>query len=363
MKIAMIGQKGVPATWGGVERHVEELGARLVELGHQVTVFTRPNYTDPALSEYRGMRLVSLPTLGTKHLDAIVHSLIASVWCWRGGYDIVHYHSVGPCLASPISRLRGRRIVATIHGRDWKRSKWGALASGVLRLGEWLALRVPDATICVSDALRAEYLVETGRSTRFVPNGVSVEASDDTDALASRGLTDGEYLLFFGRLVPEKGLHHLLAAYEGSGVEMPLVVVGDTSNSDDYVASLKRLAGEHVIFAGYEFGARLAALIRRAALVVLPSDLEGLPIALLETVAYGAPVLASDIPPNREVLGADGTYFRAGDAEALRHALRAVLDDVDAARARVANARKRIMATYEWDAVARQTVEVYKDVL
>ncbi|OFW61969.1 MAG: hypothetical protein A2133_07195, partial [Actinobacteria bacterium RBG_16_64_13] len=303
MKIAMIGQKGVPATHGGVERHVEELGARLVELGHEVTVFTRPNYTDPSARELRGMRLASLPTIRTKHLDAIVHSVIASFACWRGGYDVVHYHAAGPCLASPLSRLRGRAVVATIHGQDWRRQKWGFVASTTLRLAEWMALRVPHATISVSESLARSYREKTGRDVKYVPNGVKIDAGDDIAVLDEFGLLDGHYLLFAGRLVPEKGAHYLIAAHSLGKTALPLVIAGDSSNTNDYVASLREKATTDVVFTGYQYGARLAALFRHAALFVLPSDLEGLPIVLLEALAYGVPVLASDIPPNVEVLG------------------------------------------------------------
>jgi glycosyltransferase involved in cell wall biosynthesis len=256
MRIAMIGQKGVPATHGGVERHVEELGARLVGLGHEVTVFTRSNYTDSGLREHRGMRLVSVPTIGTKHLDAIVHSILCTFACWSGGYDVVHYHAIGPCLASPLARLRGRRVVATIHGQDWRRGKWGPLASGVLRLGEWMALHVPNVTICVSATLAKEYRDRTGRDVRYVPNGVSIDPGDDTSVLEELGVTPGDYLLFAGRLVPEKGLHHLLAAHAALLDAPALVVAGDTSHSGAYVEAIRQAAGAGVVFAGYRYGAQ-----------------------------------------------------------------------------------------------------------
>jgi glycosyltransferase involved in cell wall biosynthesis len=362
MRIAMIGQKGVPSTQGGVERHVEELGARLVALGDEVTVFTRPNCVPPTLREHRGMRLVSVPTIGSKHLDAIVHSVLCSFRCWGGGYDIVHYHAVGPCLASPIARVRGRRVVATIHGRDWKRGKWGRMASAVLRLGEYLALRVPQATIVVSRSLAEEYRRE-GRRVDYVPNGVVVDPGDDVSVLSELGVADRDYLLFAGRLVPEKGLHHLLAAHAALPDPPCLVIAGDPSHSDDYVETVEAMAGPRVVFAGRREGAQLASLFRHATLFVLPSDLEGLPIVLLEAMAYGTPVLASDIAPNVEVLGPAGRYFAAGDAisltEALVGALLNAAEAKSAAMASAAEARSR----YDWDRVARETEAVYRRVV
>jgi glycosyltransferase involved in cell wall biosynthesis len=363
MKIAMIGQKGVPAAHGGIERHVEELSAHLVELGHDVTVFTRPNYSDPTLVTYRGITLRSLPTVGTKHLDAIVHSVLATFMCWAGAYDIVHYHAIGPCLASPLARVRGRHVVATIHGRDWLRGKWGRFAATVLHLGEWMALRVPNETICVSESLTEEYRQDTGRSVRYVPNGITIVQEDDVSVLEEYGLEPGEYLFCAGRLVPEKGVHYLIEARRLAGVQLPLVVAGGTSASDEYVNGLREMADEGVVFVGYQYGARLAALFRHAGLFVLPSDLEGLPIVLLEAIAYGIPVLASDIAPNRELLGAKGSYFSAGNAASLAEMLVDCVGALPRMRAASESLRSRAVAEYDWRRIAVDTVRVYEAAL
>lgn len=358
----MIGQKGIPATHGGVERHVEELAARLVSAGHQVTVFTRPGYTPRETRAHRGVDLVSVPTVPSKHLDAIVHSLLCTLKTWSGGYDIVHYHAIGPCLVSPLARIRGRRVVATIHGRDWQRGKWNRIASTILRLSEWMALRVPNATICVSESLAETYRNEQGRDVVYIPNGISIAPGDDQGILDELGVPDRGYLLFAGRLVPEKGLHHLLAAFAAVEPGLPLVVAGDASLSGDYVDRVKRQATDDVIFAGYVYGDRLAALFRHAALFILPSELEGLPIVLLEALAYGAPVLASDIPPNLEVLGARGSYFRSADVADLSRALTDALARIDAMRADADDFRERAVAEYDWDRVCEATAAVYASV-
>lgn len=363
MRIVFIGQKGVPARHGGVERHVEELGSRLVGLGHEVVVFTRPNYSDPGMHEYRGMRLVSLPTIGSKHLDAMVHSVLCSLYVWGGRFDVVHYHAIGPCLASALARLRGRTIVATIHGQDWRRAKWGKVAALVLRMGEWMALHVPHATICVSKTLSARYLEETGRQTHYIPNGISIFGGDDDSVLEELGVEDGGYLLFAGRIVPEKGLHHLLRALTVSGLKVPLVVAGDTSYSDTYVERLQSLAGPNVMWAGYVYGDCLASLFRHAALFVLPSDLEGLPIVLLEALGYGVPVLASDIPPNVEVLGDHGTFFAAGDVEDLAAKLSDCMTRRDELREAAVKLKQAALVEYDWDRLASLTMEVYESAL
>lgn len=359
MKIALIGQKGIPATHGGVERHVEELGARLAGQGHDVIVFTRSRYAGRRLREHRGMRLVRLPTIHSKHLEAMVHSILASFVICAGGYDVVHYHAIGPCLASPIARLRGRRIVATIHGQDWRRAKWGRAASAVLRLGEWMALRVPDATISVSESLAKDYRAQTGIGVRYIPNGVAIDPGDDIAVLEEFGLADRAYILFAGRLVAEKGAHYLLEAHRRACAELPLVIAGDSSHSDEYAAALRSTAGEQVVFTGFQYGARLAALIRHAGLFVLPSDVEGLPIALLEALAYGAPVLASDIPPNVEVLGDGGRYFSAGDVDDLSRALNESLAVLPTLWRQAVPLAARTARRYDWDRVAEATADLY----
>lgn len=359
MKIAMIGQKGIPARHGGVERHVEELSVRLAELGHDVTVFTRPTYSDGSAEWYRGVRLKNLPTIGTKHLDAIVHSVLCSFACWAGGYDVVHYHAIGPCLAAPLSRIRGRTTIATIHGQDWRRGKWGGFASTVLRVAEWMALRVPHSTICVSESLSRRYADETGKQVVYIPNGISVCNDDDVSVLTEHSLETNGYILFAGRLVPEKGAQYLVEAWRQAKIGYRLVIAGGSSASDQYTRDVRAAAGAEVVFTGYEYGARLAALFRHAALFVLPSDLEGLPIVLLEALAYGVPVLASDIAPNVEVLGGHGTYFRAGDVDDLRERLNWCVAHLDVLRAQSVDLQLSAVQEYDWDRIARQTAEVY----
>jgi len=362
MKVAMIGQKGLPATYGGVEHHVEQLGRRLVERGVDVTVFTRPHYSESGASEYLGMKLRSLPTLRTKHLDAIVHSLLSTFATWFGGYDVVHYHATGPALLSPLARLRGRRVVVTIHGQDWRRAKWGRVASSVLRLSEPIALTAPHVAIAVSEGLAAGYQSQGHKKVRYIPNGVSVDSSDDPSYLAEMGLSDGRYVIFVGRLSPEKGAHYLTQAWRElpSHAGIKLVIVGGTSHSDDYVKSLRESAPD-VLFTGYLHGTHLATLFRHAGLFVLPSDIEGLPLVLLEAMAHGVPVLASDISPNVEVLGKEGRLFRAGDVEDLKCRLTECLESMSEMKRAAGAAQERVVSQYDWELVADQTHQAYLD--
>lgn len=378
----MLGLRGVPATYGGVERHVEELGAELVARGHEVTVFCRTNYVarNPAgAATYRGMRLRHLPTVGTKHLDAIAHTALATLRS-LAGFDVVHYHALGPGLLTPIPAALSRaRVVQTVHGLDAGRAKWGPAARSVLHAGEWLSARVPDATITVSRSLAEHYWRRHGRRTRSIPNGVRAPAARRAEEIARRwGLARDGYVLFVGRLVPEKAPHLLVQAFRRlAAPHLRLVVAGGSSYTDDYVARLHRLAAgdDRVIFTGYLYGPVLEELYSNAALFVSPSALEaGPPLTLLEAAAAGSPVLVSDIAPQLELGepwepgdGSAGSIerpgfptFPTGDGDALLAGLEAACADIGAARAGARSLARRVVDTRRWEVVAERTEAVYR---
>lgn len=369
MKVAMIGQKGIPATYGGVERHVEELAVRLVECGHDVTVYTRPHYDRhnarrPKPSRhptyYRGVRLVRLPSIATKHLDAISHVALCTAHAVASRADIVHYHAVGPALLCWIPRLFFRNVVVTVHAQDALRSKWGRFARVALSWGEWIAIRTPNATICVSESLAAKLSKHYGRRVEFIPNGVALIEESDDSILAELDVERGAYILFASRLVPEKGCHYLIQAWQEAGQPLPLVMAGDSSFSPGYVERIKSMSGGSAVkFPGNVYGARLASLFRNATVFVLPSDLEGLPIVLLEALGYGVPVVASDIPPNCEVMGEMGKTFVAGDIGDLRGRLLECLAAAKELKKDASLTASRIAASYDWDVVTRETIAVY----
>jgi glycosyltransferase involved in cell wall biosynthesis len=370
LRIAMIGVRGVPATFGGIERHVEELGARLAARGHDITVFCRSNYGAASSGSHRGMRLRSRPTVGTKHLDAIAHSGLATVEAMAASYDVLHYHAIGPGMLAVLPRYLGRaRVVLTVHGRDDERAKWGRGAKAVLGTASWLSARVPDATIVVGRHLERYYREAHGRRTVYVPNGVQAPTPRPANgALARLGLTPGRYLLFVGRLVPEKAPDLLLRTFRRLPGDHRLVLAGDSSFTDGYTASLRRLAARdpRVVLAGYVYGAELEELYSNAAGFVLPSLLEGLPLTLLEAAAAGLPVVASAIPPHLEVLGEAGPGRRLvppGDPDRLLGALQRLLADPSAERSGAAALRDRVLRTYCWDRAAERTEAVYRAVL
>ncbi|MEA3511562.1 MAG: glycosyltransferase family 4 protein, partial [Actinomycetota bacterium] len=287
----MIGQRGIPASFGGVERHVEELGARLVERGHEVTVFVRPNYTEEPLDEYRGMSVQTVRTVDSKHLDAIVHAGASTLVATRGSFDVVHYHAQGPGVPAVIPRyFTGSKVVQTIHGLDSQRAKWGGAAQRMLSGAEWLSARVPDATIVVSQALADHYLERHGRETYPIPNGVSIPQRRPADQIVTQlGLNANGYILFVGRFVPEKAPDLLIESFRSLDTDVKLVLAGGSSFTDEFVARLEELAGQdpRVMMPGYVYGDLLDELYTNAAFFVLPSNLEGLPLTLLEAASYG----------------------------------------------------------------------------
>lgn len=368
LRIAMVGQRGLPATYGGVERHVEEIGARLVDMGHEVIVYCRPHYSTSQMGTYRGMQLRHLNTVDTKHFEAIVHSAGATVSAIHDHVDVVHYHALGPGLVAPLPRVASRaKVVQTIHGLDQDRSKWGRVATSVLQLGCWMSARVPDATVVVSKALQEHFRSAHGRDTVYICNGVEERGIDESvgSMLDLLGVTAHKYVLFVGRLVPEKAPDLLLRAFarlDREGVR--LVVAGGSSFTADYVWSLQRLAAAdpRVVMSGYVHGADLDELYANAAVFVLPSDVEGMPLTLLEAAASGSPILASDIPPHREMIGAPGPgkrLFRAGDEDDLLAQLEQVLDHPEVELAGADESRLTVHKEFSWDRAAEELSALY----
>lgn len=369
MRIAMIGQRGVPASVGGVERHVEEVGARLAAAGHEVIVYCRDNYVTSGIEEHRGMRLAHLPAPRSKHLEAVTHSAASTRRALATRPDVVHFHALGPGLFSPVARYASQaRVVQTIHGLDDERAKWGGLAQRVLRTARWLSERTPDAVITVSRALAELYREVARPAVVYLPNGVEPPVSEvgDEKLVTDLGLTPGRYALFVGRLVPEKAPDLLLDAYrQVPGGDHRLAIVGGSSYTDGFVGELEATAARdpRVRMLGWMYGPRLTALYRHAAAFVLPSHLEGLPLTLLEAAAAGAPVVASAIPPHVEVVGSsrDGAWlFPPGDRAALTARLREALLRPGP---HGSGLRESVLAQYRWDETARRTEELYRRLL
>lgn len=369
-RIAVVGSKGIPATFGGIERHVAELTSCLVTRGYSVRVYCRPYYSNVS-GEYHGVVLVTLPTIYTKHLDAITHSFLSTVHALFSGVDIIHYHAQGPSVLAFLPRLLGVRTVVTVHGLDWKREKWNRTASSLLRFGEYASAKFPDRTIVVSRALEQHYEEKYGKDVSYIPNGLALRQPLAPKQITRMfGLRGRDYVLFVGRLVPEKGCHYLIDAFRGLRTDLRLVIAGGSSHTDEYVSRLHEEGKEdpRVLFTGYVHGEVLTELYSNAYIYTLPSDLEGLSLSLLEALSLGGAVLASDIPENEEILiDSDlpprGITFHRGSSADLRDKLAQLLARPDEAERLRALGRAFVAERYNWNRIADATSQVYLTVL
>jgi glycosyltransferase involved in cell wall biosynthesis len=362
VRVAFIGARGVIGKYSGIEGYYEEVGSRLARRGHDVNIHCRSYFTPPQAT-HNGMRLVRLPTIRSKHLETAVHTLLASMHVLFQPFDIVHYHALGPSLFSFLPRLAGKKTVVTVQGLDWQRRKWNRFAAWVLRLGERAAIRLPQRTMVVSRTLQSYYRQRFGADTLYIPNGTLLRERQGADRILQLGLDTNRYVLFLGRFSPEKNCHLLIEAYEHLNTGVRLVLAGGANASDAYARSLRRHENDKVCFLDYVSGAEFEELLTNAMLFVLPSDLEGLSLALLEAMGAGLCVLASDIPENRELVDGAGFLFQAGKVADLERMLRFLISDSSARAWAGARAKKRIQQHYLWPDITAQVEAVYLDVL
>jgi glycosyltransferase involved in cell wall biosynthesis len=362
LSVAFVGGRGVIGTYSGIETYYEEVGARLAARGHQVTAFCRSYFT-PDVPEHRGIRVRRLPCLRTKHLETLSHSLLATAACLGSDFDVVQYHAVGSAPLAVLPRLFGRATVVSVRGLDWQRGKWGAAARGALKLGEWASVRFPTATVVVSQALQRHYAEKHGRTTICIPNAVVPAPRREANRIRRFGLERDGFLLFAGRLSPEKGVHTLLEALRPLPRRRKLVIAGGSSYSQGYIEELRRGAWEDVLFTGNVDHRTMEELLSNCYAYILPSTMEGLSVGLLEALSYGTCIVASDIPANREVIGDAGLTFPPGDVEALRRQLAALLDDPELAERQRRLAAAQARSQPDWDEVARRTEALYLDLL
>jgi len=372
MKIALIGQKGIPATWGGVEKHVEQLTQRLADFGHEVLVYNRAHYVVPEAvaafqKAYPTVRLITRPSLKSKHFDAITHTFFATVHAIKENVDVYHFHSVGPSLLSWMPRLfRPRaRVITTFHSPDRLHQKWGFFARLVLTIGEYTAMRFAHRTITVSHDLEKYAQSRYGKAPVYIPNGVNMPQRVRPSMIAAQfGLKENDYILVVTRLIPHKGVHHLIAAFKTLNTTKKLVIVGDSAYTDEYVKQLHQQAqgDNRIVFTGFQTGRMVEELYSNCTLYVQPSESEGLSISLLEAGSYGKCILTSDIPSNAEVVQGYGYLFRNADVNDLAKQLQMLLDHPE----RVEQAGKalaaRVESEYDWKHVATRVERLYSEV-
>ncbi len=362
VKVAFIGGRGVVSKYSGIESYYEQAGHELARRGHEVTVYCRTYFTPPA-ETHNGMRIRRLPTIRSKHLETAVHTLLSTLDAMASDYDVIHYHCLGPALFSFLPRLVGKRTVVTVQGLDWQRAKWGAMARRVLRWGETAALTLPNATMVVSQTLQRHYRDHYQRDTIYIPNGAMPIRRRPPNRLRDWDLLPDNYVLFLGRLSPEKNCHLLIEAFEKIRTDMKLVLAGGSSHSDSYVASLRRHESDRIRFLPWVSGTDLEEVLSNAALFVLPSELEGLSLALLDAMAAGVCVLTSDIPENREVIEGAGFTFQRGDCADLERMLDLLVHNPDLRRRAAARERARVQEQYLWPEIAQAIEAAYYKVL
>ncbi len=378
LKIAMIGQKGIPARYGGVETHVEAISTRLAARGHDVWVYCRDRFRPPAnevtgsngyeLSDgelrYKGVRLVFRPSIVTKHLDAATHCFLCAVESsLRRSFDIVHFQGIGPSGFAAIPASAGRTVVSTVHALDWRQVKWGWWAKKRLLRGEATGVTKSDGVIAVSRLL-VDYIAERyGVEARYIPNGATVTSPVEAKRLHDYGLERNEYILTVGRIIPERGLHHLIDAMRRIRKPVKLVIVGSEMPRTQYSRMLEQVADQRVVFTGDLYGEQLAELYSNCRLYVLASEVEGLPITVCEAMGYGKAVLLSDIPENQEVGGDVAEYFKTNDVNSLAAQLEMMLEDEYDLAGRAQRGVERVADHYNWDRLAEEVEAHYLEVL
>lgn len=371
MKIAMFGHKRIPSREGGVEIVVEQLCTHMAALGHEVVCYNRgghhvcgKEFDVKIRKEYRGVRIQSLPTIDGRGLGAVTSAFFGAVFSAFGNAEVVHIHGEGPAIFSWIPKLFGKKIVVTVHGLDWQRSKWkhgfGAI---FIRWGERAAVRFADEMIVLNRNTQTYFQHAYGRETVWIPNGVEQPAMAASQKIKEIfGLQPDGYILFLGRLVPEKRVHDLIRAFQSVDTDKKLVIAGGTSDTEEYGKALRKLTSvdNRICFTGFIQGQLLEELYSNAYVYVLPSEIEGMPMSLLEAMSYGNCCLTSDIPECMEVVGSYGVTFPTGDVEKLRQVLQDLCEQPELVGHYKKNAQDYICRKYQWNDVVRKTLELYR---
>lgn len=373
LRIAQIGHKRIPSREGGVEIVVEELSVRYVQRGCWVDAYNRSGYhvsgrefDEKRNKNYKGIRIFTIPTFQSGKLNAIVYSVLATIRALPCRYDIYHYHAEGPCVMLWLPKLFGKKVVATIHGLDWQRAKWGNFASRVLKFGEKMAARHADAVIVLSESMQDYFMKEYNRETVFIPNGINKPESVMAKEITEKwGLKKDEYILFLARIVPEKGVHYLLDAFFRIKTEKKLVIAGGSSHSSDYMNQIEKMAkrDSRVVMTHFVQGRKLEELYSNAYCFVLPSDVEGMAISLLEAMSYGNCCIISDIPENMEVVGGHALPFKHGDIGDLHQVLEELINNQELVEEYKAQSQDYICNRYHWDKVVEDTLALYDSVV
>ena len=361
LKIAMLGHKRIPGREGGVEVVVEELTTRMAQLGHEVTAYNRSKKGVKVVKNYKDVRIITVPTIEHKNTDAVIYSLFASIHALFGGYDVIHYHAIGPSVMLIIPHLFGKRTVVTVHGLNYKTPKWKGFAAKYIQLGEQITAKYADEIITLSKEQQRYFKEKYNRDTTFIPNGTIIRPACDPEQIREKwGLGHKNYILFLSRVVPGKGLETLIEAYKQIDTEMPLIIAGDSEFVSDFRQKMFEMAEDdkRIRFIGFVEGKTLEELYSNAKLFVFPSEAEGMPMCLLEALSYNTSCLVSNIPENVDVGDEYVQTFEVGNADDLREKLEKCLQKE--AELFDKNSTNYVIENYDWDSVVRQTINTYE---
>ena len=369
LRVAMFGQKRLSRE-GGIEIVVKELCTRMARDGCRVTCYNRSGHHVSGAEydkkiEYKGICQKSVPTIEKKGLAAVSSSAFAALYSAFGKYDVIHIHAEGPAFFVWMPKLFGKRVIVTIHGIDWQREKWrSGFGSKFIRQGEKNAVKYADEIIVLSKGVQDYFRKTYGRETHFIPNGVNRPVIRKANLITDKfGLAKDSYILFLGRLVPEKGIRYLLEAFKNVETDKKLVIAGGSSDTDSFARELKDLAKEdnRIVFTGFVQGSLLDELYSNAYIYTLPSDLEGMPLSLLEAMSYGNCCLVSDIPECTEVIEDKALTFKKSDIGDLQEKLQDACDHAEVVMKLKKQAADFICEKYNWDDVVKKTVELYRE--
>lgn len=369
MKIAIIGHKRIPSNEGGIEKGVEQHAVRMAALGHEVHVYNRGGhniygkaYDREKRNNYKGVKLISIPTPANA-LNVPVYSFLATLRAIFGRYDVISYRASGPCVMVNLAKLFGIRCVASLHGIDSQRDKWGGFASKYLELGERTAAKRADVCLVLSRNMKQYIKDRYGVDSVLFANGIDAPTALEANEIKERfQLEKDSYLLSLGRIVPEKGLHYMISAFRKSNTDKKLVIAGGAEANSEYYHQLQEMAAgdERIQFVGFVTGSTIAELYSNAYMFLLPSNLEGMANALLEAMSYGNCCLVSDIPENTEVVTDHAVSFRKGDEEDLAEKLQDLLAHPEKVQYYKDHAQSYILERYNWDLIVEQMLRVYQ---